>query len=239
MILDTLSINKSTRFIGRIPQYDKNKKYESLSFCIEDSVLIMKTIRSLKIGSEIENRMGEHEFYLTLINQHEEIMLAAVDPEYNSIRIEGHSYTFDATQINNLSELYPFKYRYKKEVFKSKAELVDYVEKQKKDSSYLFGYLPLFRFEGSFEMEFPRNDIYSSPAEISRYLYVKISEVVNDSNYSVYYELTDKNLFDFNQMTMKISGSKLLYDKLVISGVKKFEWKPSVEEGWFFYRIDP
>jgi hypothetical protein len=35
---------------------------------------------------------------------------------------------------------------------------------------------------------------------------------------------------------MTISGSKKLYENLNISDAKKFEWKPAVEEAWFFYR---
>jgi hypothetical protein len=48
--------------------------------------------------------------------------------------------------------------------------------------------------------------------------------------------LKGKNLQDQTQFTMTIAGSKKLFDSLQIDGIKKDNWEPTVETGWFFYR---
>jgi hypothetical protein len=63
-----------------------------------------------------------------------------------------------------------------------------------------------------------------------------IEKIVSKYDYRVTYELNEKNLKDQSQFSMTITGSKKLYDSLVLENLKKEDWQPTIEEGWFFYR---
>ncbi len=236
MLFDTMLVSKTSKFIGRIPQYEKNARYQALSFCIEDSISIMNVLRKVSIGKEVSNIIDNSGFYLTIINNYKEEALVIVYPGIGTIMIDGHSYEFDANQIKDLAVRFPFNYKFKRLQFSSKEDFSKYLDNQMKDSLFLFSYNPNFRFEGTFDLEFKKSQSLSSPKAVSEFITPKILGIVDEKSFNLFYELSEKNLNNPNQFTMTISGSKKLYENLNISDAKKFEWKPAVEEAWFFYR---
>lgn len=148
----------------------------------------------------------------------------------------GRTYVFNTGKIRDLAKKYPFDYRFEKIRFQTREEYIKYLDKQKEDKLFLFSYSPMFKYDGSFEMQFPRNQQYTSPKAISEYLTPIIEKIVSKDDYHVYYKLNEKNRKDQSQFTMTIEGKKKVFDSLQINNLKKGEWTPTVEEGWFFYK---
>lgn len=238
MMFDTSKIDENTKLIGRYPQYDKQKTYKSLNFIIEDPATIKKIITMLTLGKEVQNINEDPDFMIAMVHNFDEVKSWTLNPTLNSVMYSGRSYAFDINKVKELAKQYPFDYKFDKILFKSKEEYDKYLDKQKGNKDFLFVYAPQFKYDGSFEMQFPRNEKFSSPKAISNYLMPIVEETVSKNNYSLSYELTEKNLKDQTQFTMTVSGSKKLYDKLKFEHVKKEEWIPTAEEGWFFYKIN-
>ena len=236
-LFDTLTINSTTKIIGRYPQYDKTKTYEKYNFIIEDSITIQKFIKTIKVGEEVPNSGEEPNFRLTVIKNFDEIGTWSISPNLKTVLThDGHTYIFDINQIIFLNVKYPFKYYYDKVIFKSFEEYKTYLEKQKSNSNFLFDYAPQFKYEGSFEIEFKISDNFSSPKAISDYLTPYIEKIVDKDDYSLSYILNAKNINNSNQYTMTVTGPKKLFEELKINNHKNKNWEPTVEDGWFFYK---
>jgi hypothetical protein len=236
-LFDTLVINSTTKIIGRYPQYDASKTFEKYNFVIEDSATIMKFIQTIRVGKEIPNSGEEPNFRLTVVKNYDEIGTWSISPNLKTVMThDGHSYKFDINQIVHLNEKYPFKYYYEKVFFKNLEEYNEYLERQKSNPNFLFDYSPEFKYEGSFEIEFEKSDIFSSPRAISDFLEPNIEKIVDKDDYSLTYIVNKKNKEDLNQFTLTISGSKKLFEELKIENHKNKNWKPTLEDGWFFYR---
>ena len=149
----------------------------------------------------------------------------------------GRTFKFNVKKLQQLAQRYPFDYRFEKVTFKNQQDYDHYVAKQKADNNFLFDYSPLFKYEGFFYVQFPRNDTFSSPNAISDYLKPRIEKIVAKDTYRVAYFLDDKNTQNQNQFTMMVAGSKKLFDQLQVGNLKKESWQPEAEEGWFFYKI--
>jgi hypothetical protein len=238
LMFDTSEISPGTILIGRYPHYDKQKTYQSLNFIIEDPATIKHVIRLLTVGTEGENTIEEPGFNISLVQHFEEGKSWIINPSLLSAMYDGHTYAFDINKVKDLARRYPFDYRFDKVPFKSKEAYRKYRDKQKENNHFLFDYSPQFEYEGSFEVQFPRNEKFSSPKAISDYLEPIIEQIVPKDTYRVSYDLNDKNLNDQSQFTMTITGTKKLFAELGLPGLKKGEWTPTVEEGWFFYRAD-
>jgi hypothetical protein len=238
ILFDTSEIDVTTKLIGRYPQYDKSKKYKYLNFIIEDPVIIKKVIQTLLLGKEGENTVEEPGFRIALVRNFDEVQSRTINPALNSAMYDGHTYVFDIEKVKDLAKRFPFDYRFDKVSFKSKDAYESYLTKQKENEGFLFSYAPHFKYEGSFDVEFPRNDQFSSPKAISDYLSPLIEKIVSGNDYTVSYRLNEKNMGNQNQFTMTISGSKKLYDTLNVGSLKKEVWKPSDEQGWFFYKTN-
>jgi|688.fasta_scaffold290836_2 hypothetical protein len=236
ILFDTSKIDATTKLIGRYPQYDKSKKYKYLNFIIEDPAIIKKVIPTLVLGKEGENTIEEPDFRISLVQNFDEVQSWTINPTLKSAMYDGHTYAFDIEKVKDLAKKFPFDYRFDKVSFKSKDAYESYLTKQKENRSFLFSYAPRFKYEGSFDVEFPRNNQFSSPKAISDYLSPMIEKIVSENDYTVSYSLNEKNMGNQNQFTMTISGSKKLYDALNVGSLKKEAWKASDEQGWFFYK---
>lgn len=235
-IFDTAKIDGATKLIGRYPQFDKQKTYKEYNFIITDPQTIKEVIMKMPLCKEGENIIEDPEFRLNIIQHFDEVKTWTVNPKLKSVRYNGHTYEFDISILKTLAKKYPFDYKFDKIIFKSKTDYEQYSVKQKSDPTFLFDYAPQFKYEGSFEIQFPRNDRFSSPKAISDYLTPLIENIVQKKDYRVNYILNDKNRNDPTQFTMTIIGSRKLFDELQADGLKKEHWKETVEEGWFFYR---
>lgn len=236
-LFETLKIDSTTRIIGRYPQYDKSKTYEKYNFIIEDSMMIVEFINSLKLGSEVANSIGPSEFKLTVVKNYRETGSWTINPNLKTVMThDGHSYEFDPEQISNLNKKYPFAYDYEIKVFKSPAEYDKYLAEQKLRPNFLFDYAPQFKYEGSFEIEFPKNKKFPHPKAISDFLMPLIEKIVNKRDYTLGYELSSRNMSKMNQFTMTIQGPRKLFDQLKVEGLKNENWQPTVEDAFFFYK---
>jgi len=237
-IFDTAKIDAATKLIGRYPQYDKQKTYKEFNFIITDPETIKSVIMKMPLGKEGENIIEDPEFRINIVQNFDEVKTWTVNPKLKSVMSNGHTYAFDISILKELAKKYPFDYKFEKVSFKSKAEYEQYLEKQKTNPSFLFDYAPQFKYEGSFEIKFPRNEQFSSPKAISEYLTSIIEKIVSKKEYRVSYILNDKNKNDQTQFIMTITGSKKLFDELKLDNLNKENWKETLEEGWFFFRTN-
>jgi hypothetical protein len=237
-LFDTSKIGATTKLIGRYPQYDKQKTYKYLNFIIEDPITIKKVISTLPLGKEGENIIEDPEFRIALVQNFDEVKSWTINPGLNSAMYNGHTYAFNIDKIKDLAKAYPFDYKFDKIPFNSKEDYDKYLSKQKENKAFLFDYAPQFKYEGSFEVQFPRNHKFSSPKAISDYLTPLVEKIVSKGDYSISYILNEKNMKDQTQFTMTITGPKKLHETLKLEDLKKEEWKPTIEEGWFFYRTN-
>lgn len=236
-LFKTLEIDSTTKIIGRYPQYDKSKTYERYNFIIEDSAQISQFIKRLKLGKEVENATEDPSFKLTIVKNHDEIGSWTINPTLGSAMThDGHTYKFELTQIANLNTQFPFSYYHDIKVFKSKDEYEKYLAEQKTNPKFLFDYGPQFKYEGSFEIEFPKNSKFPHPKAISEFLEPYIEKIVKKDDYTLGYELNEKNMKNRDQYTMTIQGSKKLFELLKIDQFKNENWQPTVEDVYFFYK---
>lgn|SRR5690606_8842430 len=237
-LFDTLTIDSSTKIIGRYPHYDKTKTYEKYNFIIEDSIKIADFVQMIKLGEEVPNSLERPSFKIDVIKNYKEKGGWTINPTLKSAMThDGHTYKFNLEQIANLNEDYPFEYYYEKVIFKSLKEYKSYLEEQKSKPNFLFDYAPQFKYEGSFEIEFKKSNKFSSPKAISEYLEPLIEEIVNEDEYRVSYIANEKNIKNRNiSYTMTITGPKKIFNKLKIRKFKNENWKPTIEDGWFFYQ---
>lgn len=236
-LFDTLKVDATTKIIGRYPQYDKAKTYEKYNFIIEDSARIVDFIKSLTLGKEVENTVEEPNFEILVVKNHDEIGSWAINPVHKSaLTHDGHTYSFDLNQISELNKIYPFTYFYEIKIFNNKNEYWKYLDEQKKKSNFLFYYGPQFEYEGSFEIEFPKNSKFPHPKGISDFLKPYIEKIVKKGEYRISYALNDKNRKNMEQYTMTISGPKRLFTELKIENFKPENWQPTVEDAYFFYK---
>ncbi|WP_308994035.1 hypothetical protein QLS71_013995 [Mariniflexile litorale] len=237
-MLETLTIDSTTKIIGRYPQYDKTRTYEKYNFIIEDSVEISNFIRNIKLGDEVPNSSESPSFRITIVKNFKEEGTWTINPTQKSVMThDGHTYKFDIDQITELNEKFSFKYNHKKIIFKSPEEYQAYLIEQKKNPNFLFDYKPQFKYEGSFEIEFEKSNKFSSPKAISEFLYPYIDKIVDRNEYRVSYILNKKNMKNNGKSyTMTITGPKKIYENLEIKKLKNENWESTVEDGWFFYR---
>lgn len=236
-LFDTLKVDVSTKIIGRYPQYDKSKTFEKYNFIIDDSINIVRFIKNLKLGKEVKNSTEDPSFQLTIVKNYDEIGSWTINPTLKSAMThDGHTYEFDLTQIENLNKQYPFTYYHEIKVFNSRNEYEIYLAEQKNNPNYLFDYGPQFKYEGSFQIEFPKNSKFLHPKAISDFLAPHIEKIVNKDDYSLGYELNAKNMNNRDQYTMTIQGPKKLFEQLKLENLKNEKWQPTVEDAYFFYK---
>ena len=237
ILFDTLKVDSNTKIIGRYPQYDKKRTYEKFNFVIEDSISIENFKRNISLGDEVKNSIENPCFKLTIVKNYDEIGSWTINPTQKSAMThDGHTYKFDISQIAMLNATNPFDYVYEIKEFISKSEYQEYLTAQKKNTTFLFDYGPQFKYEGSFEIEFKKSEEFSSPKKISEYLEPFIEKIANKNEFSISYELNEKNMGDRNQLTMKIQGSKKIFEKLKLKKLKNLNWQPTIEDAYFFYR---
>ncbi|MBK9381089.1 MAG: hypothetical protein IPN39_07155 [Chitinophagaceae bacterium] len=135
-----------------------------------------------------------------------------------------------------MNKKYPFKYYHDIKVFKGRDEYDKYLSEQKNNPKFLFDYGPQFKYEGSFEIEFPKNSKFPHPKAISEFLTPYIEKIVSKDDYTLGYVLNSKNMNNRDQYTMTIQGSKRLFEQLKLDKFKNENWEPTVEDAYFFYK---
>jgi len=237
LLFDTSKIDSHTKLIGRYDQIDRQKKFYFLNFIIEDPAKIKKVLASsLALGAEIKSDYTNMDFRIDLIQDYRKTQSWMINPDMNCVLVNDNFYTINIDKIKALADKNPFDYKFEALTFNTQKEYDEYLTKQKKDDFFLFAYASSFAFEGTFEMQFPRNNKYPSPTAIHDTLAPQIEKYVPKGKYSFSYILDDRNLANPKQFIITIYGTRELYDNLHVENLKPNNWKQNVAKGYFFYR---
>jgi hypothetical protein len=237
-ILDNIEITDQTKLIGIYPFYDKNKTYRELNFFVDKIDVIDSISKTLTYNDKLEkNIIEQNHFSIYLIQDYKRVDYWLISPKFESVSFYGKSYNFDIDFLLNLSKKFHFNYFVVDKIFKSQNEYGAYLIKQKQNSNFIFSYSPDFKFEGKFEIEFPKNDKFKSPKAISEYLEKEILKIVDSKvDFRAYYIINDYNTKNRNQYTMTIESSKEVFEKLKLKKLKNKNWIKNEPEGTFYYK---
>lgn len=235
-LLNNIKIDSNTKLIGMYVQYDKSKTYKYLNFYINNQKVIEDLAEKLTYGNVVENKLEQNNFRIIVLNGNEEVESWLVNPLFSNIIINGTYYKFDIKSIKELAEKYPFDYTFYEKSFTSINDYEKDLANVKKDKAFLFAYEPLLEYEGTFEIQFPKNSQFESPELIDDFLRPKVSAVAGDSEFNIFYTLDDYNKANTNQYTMTVQGNKSIFDKLVLENLTKKNWKKSEDSGMFFMK---
>lgn len=236
LLFDTSKVDTHTKLIGRYDQFDKQKKFYYLNFIIEDPATIKKVLASLPLGAEAKTDYSNLDFRIDIIQDFHKTQSWMINPNTNSILFNDNLYSFNIDKVKALAEKYPFDYRFDALPFNNQEQFDEYLAKQEKDKFFLFAYVSSFAFEGTFEIQFPRNKKFPSPTAIHDSLAPQIEKFVPKGKYSISYILDERNLNNPKQFTITIYGSYKLYENLRIENFRNENWKQNVAKGYFFYR---
>jgi hypothetical protein len=234
---DIEKVDSSTMIIAYGGFVDENGK--NYNFIIDESDEIKKFISGIKYGEPQSNVFSQRSLEIHLVQDHRDITFLTIVPEYKRVFAnDGVSYKFDLNQLEDWRAKYRPLQRFAKGVnFKTQKEFEEFLNKQKQNPNFLYSSYPLFRYEGSFEIQFPKSNQFKNPQAIMDYLKPFIKEVEPDEEkYSLSYELDDKNMTDRNQFTITISGSKKLFNELKVENYQNSNWLLIQENASFYYK---
>jgi hypothetical protein len=238
LMFDGIKIDDNTRLIGRSEQSGNESIYRNWNFYIDNPTVIKEVLKELTVGPETAGAFETPAFIISIIQQNNQVKDWLVNPTLKSTMYEGHTYQFDVEKVKKLGGKYPLEYKEEEITFSNKEAYDKYLTIQKENKNFLFDYSPQFKYEGSFEVKFPKTNLFSSPKTISEYLEPLIEKVVTKNEYRLSFILDEKNMNDQNQFTMTIAGSKKIFDNLTLDGFGKGNWEPTVEKGFFFYKTN-
>ena len=193
-------------------------------------------MNKLVYNEEVKNMIELNSFKIIILKGNNIIQHWEINPAYSSIRIDGVSYKFDTKLLDELSKKYPLDYDFYEKEFQNIDEYSQFSANLNDDKNFLFAYEPDFEFEGTFEIEFPKNDQFKSPKTISGFLNPKLQSILNEDKYKLTYIADNYNLNNRNQFTMTIEGSKELYDKINLGDLRQKNWKYNRASAMFFVR---
>lgn len=204
----------SLKIIGMYYNWDENKTYEKYNFYITDKKTIDSLISNTYYNEPTKNISEQNNFSIIVTKNNQILDRWSVNPKFENINIKGQCNKFDISTLGKLAKKFPFKYNWYKQEFKNKEEFEKFYSNKINDKNTLFIYKPNFVYEGSFEIQFPKNEIFIHPKAIDEYLRPKIEKISKDEKFGISYILTEFNMKNRDQYTMTISGSKNLFTKL-------------------------
>ncbi len=236
LVFDDFQLNDKMRLIGMYPHYDEKKTYESYNFLIEDSKIIDSISKVIVKGKEVMNQSTRQEFTIWLYNGDEKVKSWSFDPKYKFIRINGKSYEFDASQILRLTKKYGFRYSLEKRFYSTQQGFDKEYEEIKNNPNLLFVYKPNFKFEGTFEIAYPKTGKFRHPKAISEYLDKKIGKFRTTKQYRAYYIANEFNRKNPNQYTMTVESDLGLFELFEDKKGQKGQWKPKEYSAYIFLK---
>lgn len=228
----------SLKIIGMYYNWDKNKTYEKYNFYITDKEIIDSLINNTYYYEPTKNIIEQNNFSIIVTKNNQILDRWSVNPKFENISIKGQCHKFDILTLDKLAKKYPFKYNWYKQEFKNKEEFEKFYDKKIIDKNTLFIYKPNFVYEGSFEIQFPKDETFQNPKAIDEYLRPKIEKISKDEKFSISYALTEFNMKNRDQYTMTISGSKNIFSKLKEKKGTKGSWTPTKLEAQIFEKIE-
>jgi hypothetical protein len=233
-LLKDIKFDDSTKLIGMYAHYDKNKTYENYNFCITDIKDISEISNKLVYQEETTNVFGR-EYYIIVLRGNKIVKKWSVSLRTESISIDGHSYRFDSKKIKKLSKKYSFEYDFSKKTFENKSQFLLFEKNLKDDKNFLFLYAPEFRFEGEFDLEFKKSDIFLNAQAIYIYLKPKLDSIEAQGTETRFiYKANDYNMQHKGQYSMTLSCSYAVYKDFQEPNAIKKEWQPAVFEATIF-----
>ncbi|MDF3027171.1 MAG: hypothetical protein K0S23_1478 [Fluviicola sp.] len=230
-------VDDSTKIVAYGGFLDENGK--DFNFIIEKPDEIKEFISGIEYGEKVYNVFSEESIEIHVVQNYQDITSLTVIPKYKRVFTNnGYSYQFDLNQLNSWRKKYhSLKYTYKGMDFKTREEFEQFLSIQKQNPDFLYSSRPAFRYEGSFEIQFPKNEKFKNPQAIMDYLKPIINEVEPDEEkYGMSYILGDKNFNNSDQYTITISGSKRIFNELKVDNYKKSNWVLTVENAIFYYK---
>lgn len=221
---DSLKVSDSTILVATST---KNKQFE---FCISKATEIKKELKKLSYGPEKESSYEKFPVAIKLVTKGKISKIWNVRPTYSVIDIEGKKYLFDTSSLSILHKKYPIEYIIEEKIFTSEEQQNDYYLELLKDIKFL--YIVPHDFENEwiqkFNLKFTKNETFSSPAAISKYLDSLLLKHVSKEKYSISYSPTGEAKNDSaNEFTMTIYSMANLYESI--------NDKNAVKGGLYFY----
>ena len=236
-LLDRITITNSTKLIGKCAPWDKEKTYKKLEFLIEDSAAIDSLSKLITYGTSQKAIFERYPFYIELIQNNKTINKWIICPQFSSVCCKSKFYQFNTKIIKQISRKYHLKYISEKKIFQNQQEFEACVESLKSNIKFIYSTEPEFKYEGTFEIEFPKNSQFPSPKVICEFLDPEILKIVSSKDaYRITFIATDYNIKNNNQFTMTIECNKIVYDKLKLNDLVNKNWKDNIPSATFYYR---
>jgi len=224
LVFDKINLNENIRLIGMYPHYDEEKTFEKYNFILEDLKTIDSISKIIVKGKEVKNQATRNEFHIRLLEGDKTINVWSFNPQYSYIRTEGKSYEFNAEQILSIAQKFGFKYTFKKKDYSSLEQFDEDYKKLRTDEKLLFVYKPNFKFEGMFNIKFPKTKKFKHPKAISEYIRKKILNDRKSSEYRLYYTANEYNIKNTDQFTMTIESNHGLFENFEEKKAEKGIW---------------
>ncbi|KMQ64910.1 hypothetical protein ACM46_11925 [Chryseobacterium angstadtii] len=224
---DNLTDTDSVKIIGMYPKWDKNKSYEKYNFLITDKKVIDSLIESVEYAEPTKNISEQNNFSIILTKGNKVINRWSISPKFTNININGSSRQFDISIVDNLSKKYFFKYIWYEKEFKNEKEFSKFNAEILKQEKTLYVNKPIFVYEGSFELQFPKNETFPHPKAIDEYLRPQIEKIVKEKKFSISYKLDEFNMKNRDQYTITVEGPYFLFTDLKEKNSKKGKWVPA------------
>jgi hypothetical protein len=233
-LLKDIKFDDSTKLIGMYAHYDKNKTYENYNFCVTDIKEISELSNKLVYQEEVPN-MISNEYYIIVLRGDKIVKKWSVSLTIERILIDGHSYRFDSKILKKLAQKHSFKYDFSKKTFENKSEFLLFEKNVKSDKNFLFLYAPDFRYEGSFELEFKKSQVFPHPKAICTYLQPKLDSLkAQGKDTWLISKVSDYNTQHREQCSMTLSCSYDVYKDFQEPNAIKKVWQPTVFEATIF-----
>lgn len=224
---EKITTTDSVKIIGMYPKWDKNKTYEKFNFFITDKKIVDSLLESVEYGAITQNESERNNFSIILTKANKKFHHVSISPALHNAHINGKTYKFDNSILEKLAEKYPLTYKWYDKEFKNEQEFNMFNSEILKQEKTLYVDKPTFIYEGSFELQFPKNDTFLHPKAINDYLKPQIEKIANDKKFGISYVANEFNLKNRDQFTMTISGPYSLFKELKDKNSKKGEWVPA------------
>lgn len=150
-------------------------------------------------------------------------------------------YRFDIEQLKKIASVYPLHYSKRSIEIRNAAESVELKRTFLKDSTIFNFEMPelsevdFLSQDGSFFLDFPNNEIFTSPAAISDYLQPIMEKIRPKNKFMIGYELSDYNIQNNGiAYRMSINCDKKLYDNFTDDKSVKSAWKPLIFRATYY-----
>ena len=237
LLFDQALTKDTIKLIGMYPQYDETRMYERYNFFIEDKSVIDSLIKTIRYGTQTSNIMEQNDFSIIVTKENKIIDRWSVSPKFKNVNTDDGLRAFDIDILAALSARFPMRYNYYKKAFSNPEQYKLFEDSMLLRDNILFIYKPDFRYEGSFDVEFPKNNEFPNAHKAIAYINKKLEKSIDKSKFAAVLELTDYNLNNQNQMTITINAPKWIFDAFNDAKAYKKSWTPAETDAMIFEKL--